>query len=327
VKSRKRLVVAVLLFCAGMSLFMRVLDFGVRRSTLMQTWKVNQIASHARDPEIMVFGSSVGEVAVDPSILEQATGCTAFNCCIDGTPFAQYKGLIDEFVSYRVTNRCVVLVETYFSFTRVESLNEIGRYAAHLSNPNIYRSLAAVQPGLAWKCRYVPFYKLVAVSHVYYKDAAIGWINWSKGAGLAGSGGGYYPVAGSWEAGQDEELLKRKFFNIEIDKEIVNAYRDTVSKLAQDGRRVVLVLPPFYRDVSAKITDFTPIRESLAAFSSCSNVVFMDFSLGELGSHKEYFYNAHHLNRTGAQLFSQELGANLAKLGVINPSRTGLSRN
>lgn len=298
-----------------MSLFVYVVDFGVKHSTYSQTWKVNLIAEHKIDPEIIIFGSSVGEAGIDPLILNRECGLSSFNCCIDGTRFSQYKGLIDEYNAYSVSNKCVVMVETYFSFEPTCSLTSIERYAAHIRNQRIYNALVAVQPDLAWKCRYIPFYKLIAVSHVYYKNAAIGWANYLKGVDLLNGSSGQAPVDRGWDPDQDEHLKSMKLFQAEVNDRVLQNYRDAIVRIAASGRKVVLVLPPFYQEMH-NVVDFTLMRETLRSLSTNSNTLFLDYSESHITTEKQNFYNAGHLNRKGASTFSRELAEGLMRNGI-----------
>ncbi len=87
-------------FCTGFILFILVFDniimFGISKSDKDQMGKINKVCNHSTVPEIAIFGSSVSDVGVSSEILQNKTGKTVYNYSLNGTPFYNYKGIIDE---------------------------------------------------------------------------------------------------------------------------------------------------------------------------------------------------------------------------------------
>lgn len=286
------------------------IDIGVRHSNSEQTGKVNNIVNHSIDPQLIVFGSSVSEVGVNAPLIRQKTGLSVYNCSMNGTRFMQYKGLIDEFNGYSKNNQYVVLVETYFSFEKTDALAYIDRYLAQIGNHNLYSSLYEMQPGLVWKCRYVPFYKYVAATHVYYKNSAIGWKNIVRKT-PADTALGYAPVDASWQLDADEAIKNTPHFDISIDSAIVTKYMETIGELEKSGRKVIIVMTPMYTEMLQRVTDMAPLRRRLREISASTGARFLDFSANPLCDQKKFFYNSNHLNLQGSVAFSQVLADSL----------------
>jgi len=293
-----------------LTIFSWLVDFGVKRSDFSQTGKINMIAAHTLDPDIIIFGSSAGEVGINSSIIHEKTKLSAFNCSIDGTRFMQYKGLIDEFLLYSKNNKYVILVETYFSFDRINAVNALERYVSQINHDNIFNSLYNMQPDLVWKCRYIPFYKYVAVSHVYYKNAVIGWKNFISKSPRKDTANGYTPIDMNWDAAEEERIKNTEPFHIQPDKEIVQEYTNTVRALQQSGRKVIIMFTPAYKALN-QLTDLSPMRLELKNIAASTGAKFLDFSNSEFCSQKEYFYNLNHLNVKGSSLFSEILADSL----------------
>jgi len=309
-----------LLLLAGISW---LIDFGVKHSDVEQTGKVNKIINHNIDPGIIVFGSSASEVGLSAPIIQARTHMTAYNCSMNGTRFMQYKGLIDEFGSYSKANKYVILVETYFSFEKTDALAFPDRYLAQINNQRLFNSLYCIQPGLAWKCRYVPFYKYVAASHIYYKNAVSGWKNFLK-RGQADTSLGYAPVDSDWQTDADEAIKNTAHFDIGIDSTTVACYRETVQQLMKSGKKVIIVLMPMYTEMLKRVTDITPLCAKLNEMSVLTGARFLDFSKSGLCAEKQFFYNSNHLNLKGSAVFSNVLADSLNE--IIQPGRLAGAR-
>lgn len=297
-----------------------IIQAGVRNCTYAQYNKVNIIAGHKVNPHIAIFGSSVGEVGVNTRMISDSMNALAYNFSIDGTRYMQYKGLISELNHYADSCKMVIFVENFFTLTPIHQLTEVDRYIAHINNNRIYESLYQIQPDLVWKLRYVPFYKLIAMKHSYYKAALGGLKNLKNGMTLTDPYLGFTPRDISWQADMDSLNRLGNKIEVSIDTVIFNAYKETVQQLQKKGRRVLIIIPPLYKEGLQLLHNLEAER---AAFKSLvgNGVYFIDFSDCNLSRDKKYFYNNSHLNSIGADIFTQMLLNDIQSILSVSPSK------
>lgn len=291
-----------------------ILDFGVKSVRIDQIGKINAIAEHEIDTEIALFGSSVSEVGIDPSIIEKCTRLKCFNFSLNGTSFYQYRGLIDEFASYTKLNKVVVFSETYFSFSKRDVLMSPDIYLAQLSKEHIRNPLEQIDPVLIRKSYYIPFYRFVAASHIYYKYAAKGILHRVQGKIDKPNLKGFTPVRRNWEVDADRAIKKAGKYSIVIDQEVLKLYIEQIKKLQSKGIRVIIIFTPIFKPALAQAMSLTPLINAIKEISRKTGVRFLDFSNSSLVDQKTMFYNSNHLNLMGAQLFSKQLGDSICKL-------------
>lgn len=294
-----------------LSLLLWILDFGVKQVSEEQTGKVNYVMNHNLDPKIVIFGSSVSEVGINPKIIAEKTNKSCYNLSINGTRYSQYKCLIDEFNSYSKNNQTVILVETYFSFAPIDRITSIDYYLAHLENDNVYNALYKLDPDLVWKSRYVPFYRFIPATKVYYKNAIKGWGNYIKGNKVLDTSNGYAPVNRNWEIDADNAIKSVGKFQIQIQKDIVQDYEQNILKMKKMGKKVVIVLTPMYSKKLKLVTNINPLISKLKNIALKTNSQFIDFSSSKICDDKNYFYNSNHLNLRGSKIFSNQLADSL----------------
>ena len=308
---RKKSIIQLIFFLIVLIIIGLLLDFiiekGVKRSEISWTGKVNKICSQINEPQIAIFGSSVGEVGISPIILSQQLKKSAYNFSIDGTPFIQYEGLIKEFLNKNEKTEIVVLAEAYFSLSSKNEITEIQRYLANINNDNVYNSLFFIQPDLAWKCRHLPLYKYITTDHTYFMNAFDGYKRYFSGNELIDSNFGQRPVDRNWEVDEDLKIKESKYFDIIIDSHIVNKYDFILKKTKNKNKKTFIVLMPVFKLVSKKYTNLEPVRKELYNLAKNNNVTFLDFTTLELCNQKEYFYNSNHLNRKGSSIISNIL--------------------
>lgn len=295
--------------------FSLLVDLGVRHSSDQGFEKVNRLVGSRIDPDIIGFGSSVGEKSFNTPYISSALGTSAYNACLDGTNFWQYKELIRYYNSYSSKKNLVLFFEAYFVFTRINAISSVERYAAHLNNPYVYKSLYGIDPGLIWKSRYVPLYKNTVVDHTYYKASMHGWKSLLSHASAQDTMRGFVPNYSGWFADEDTWLDSMKPFNLWIDTTILPEYIQVINELQQKGKHVVIILPPAYKRFYKEKTDFSELEHTLDSVARVTGCTFFDFLRSGIGDDKGNFYNATHLNVNGSLLFSRQLVDSLNKLG------------
>lgn len=299
-----------LYFGAGLFIILfgveKIIESGVANSTLGHYYKVNLIAGHLIDPEVACFGSSVGEVAINAKLIGQKTRRVVYNFCIDGTRFIQYNGLVKELNESASNCKLVIMAETSFSLSQVAQLTEPDRFIAHINNQNIYASLFDVQPGLARKMKYVPFYRFIVAKQRYYRAAATGLLQYRNRLSFQDSLSGFTPKDKGWEPGLDDLNRSTRPLEIIIDTAVLTAYKTTIKQLREKGREVLIIIPPIYKDGLRLLPDLVKIRTALSSLQG-EGIYFRDYSWCEISNEKKYFYNNSHVNREGANVFSLKL--------------------
>jgi hypothetical protein len=316
------LILGILLSCVEF-----IIQLGVRNCNDAQYAKVNIVAGHKIRPRIAVFGSSVGEVGINARMINDSLHASTYNFSIDGTRFIQYKGLISELNEYDDSCKLVIFVENFFTLMPVNQLTEVDRYIAHIDNDHIYESLHQVQPGLVWKLRHVPFYKFIGMKHTYYKSAMLGLKNLKRGFQLTDPYLGFTPRNITWQADTDSLNKVGTKIPVSVDSGLYNSYKTTIQQLLQNGRKVLIIIPPFYKDGLRLLQDLDSERKAFKSLEG-NGVYFIDYSDCNLSPDKKYFYNNSHLNSMGADIFTHMLLGDIKKvLSGSSDSREALGLN
>lgn len=294
-----KFILIFLVILTGIDLF---LTAGLKKNTTGYYGKVNKIFKKDNLPQLAIFSSSVGEMGFDCSVLSTKVKKSCYNFSLSGTRFMQYKSLIDEINTTQNDIEYVVLAEAIFSLEKISALTELERFLPYLENENIYNNFSNVQPDLVFKSRYIPFYKYITVSSKYYIQSCVGWKKSFQKRNNNDTLLGQIKVNRKWESDQDTIWKYAKPIPINIDSTVFNIYKQTVKKLVQNHKKIVIVIPPIYMPKGQKIVDITNFRKTLSSICDNKNIFYFDFS--ESMVNKKYFYNVLHLNATGSALFS-----------------------
>ncbi len=289
------------------------LAFTVKKCDTGNLGKVNKIFNNTSKPQIAIFGPSVGLNGFNSLQLQNQTHKTVYNFCLEGTLFTQYEGLINELNERSKTTETLVLSEFIYTFEPRKEIVEVENYLPYLSNNNVYTSLYAVNPEVAFKCRYIPFYRLIASTYHYYNSSLKGTKNLiSKPKKNTDTLMGFFPVDKKWNKNEDAFLATTTHLSIPIDSNIVKEYTKCVSALRQKGRKVIITITPIYIPKGQTAVDLAPLRNTFKEIAKKTNSTFWDFS--EAMVDKKYFHSVNHLNAYGAAVFSSLFADSLNRM-------------
>jgi len=288
-------------------LLQTIIDFGVKNSNKEWIGKVNRIIHNTDSSEIVCFGASSGEVGFNSPVISKTLGKTVYNYSIDGTSFFQYKCLIQNFIEKNRTCRLIVMIESPFTFSKPNQITAAERYMQYINNDYIYSSLVEIQPDIIEKCRSVPFYKYVTLSHTYYKNSFLGYKRLLNGSKERDTLFGFTPVYRKWEEDYDDFLIRNTNIPMEINAEVINEYNRILGKMTNLRIPIVIIIPPIHIELKKRLSGFGQFQMELRKVSKLKGIKLFDFSTSFICYNKSNFYNGGHLNFTGSQVFSKIL--------------------
>lgn len=263
--------------------------------------KFTRLLTHATDANIMIFGSSVAYHQFDPRPISQVTGKSVYNMGWPGMFFIQYNGLIKEYLTYGHACSTIVITCDFDNLGRNNLITRPDLFYAYLGNGNLYQSLHELEPTKIMLAKYVPGYKLTLLNKPFYTDLMLA-------SHPADTLSGYEPLDMPWEQTRDG-----KPFNTRYDETVFLELKATIAAILAKGIRVILVIPPVYREGYQMIQNAPMIKSKYQSLVRDS-VFFLDYTSDTLCGNKGYFRNFTHLNTRGATLFSYTFAHDLEKI-------------
>jgi hypothetical protein len=250
--------------------------------------KFSQLFKHRIDADIMIFGSSVAYHGFDPTIIKESTGRPAYNMGWDGMFFEQYNAAIQEYLDYGKKARYIIIGCDFGNLDKIRLITKPDFFLAYLSNSHLYETLHEIEPQKVWRARYVPGYKYSLPEPQ--------------------SAGGFSPIIDLWRASDTTQPFK-----VSYDEQVFTQFKSTVEQINKQGLKVIIVMPPLYKDGNKLILNEEEIKTKYRSLTG-DNVFFMDYTSDTFSEKKEYFYNYSHLNKKGAALFSTAFSNDLLKI-------------
>jgi hypothetical protein len=301
-----------------------VIASGLRAIPTSKFGSLNRVMSGRVNAAIVINGSSRALTHYDPRIIQESTGRSAYNLGMNGIQIDVQLAILKAYLNHNRAPELVIQNLEAFSFetTRSGEIYDPGIYLPHLSDPDLYAALLAIDPAV-WKWKHLPLYGYVV------EDVRFSWITGLLGrAGIAGHEDyfqGFNPRFVQWTDEFDRfRTAAPNGVRYAIEPRGLRALTELIQLCRARGIRLVLVYSPEYVEMQAlernRVQIFARFRELSARFG----VPLWDFSDSNLCRDKGNFYNSEHLNADGAAAFSREIGLRLAATGYFASPDTAM---
>jgi hypothetical protein len=257
--------------------------------------------------DITICGSSRAWVQYSPAILDSALNVNSYNLGIDGSYINR------QIVKY--TTYCrhhphpkVIIQNIDFSTLGITNGYEREQYFPYFWTDNQLLNDMNVFEHFSLKERYVPCYRYLGYPKlIRYGLGLTNDISAKLTKGYLGQEQKWNPI----------EFNQQK--TIEYDKNplALKLFDKYLSQLQSDSVETIFVYAPIYRGVTDKIQNIQGMYAMYDSFAVKYNIPILDYNYWSICSDTSYFYNAMHLNKQGAELFTRRLAHDLDSLGII----------
>lgn len=267
----------------------------------------NAIYDRRIDADIAIYGSSRAWHHFDPQIIEDSLAATAYNFGIDGHNFWLEYLRHKEYLRYNKKPKLILLSVDVFSLEKKPELFNADQFLPYLFRKDV-RDFTSSYKGFSWFDYRLPLLRYYGKAEVM-AQAAKTFAGMERGAPAREKG--YRGVNQKWNFDMDIAKKKMKHYRVNLDTASIRLFDIFLAECRDQGIPVIIVYSPEY--ISGQ--QFTQNREEgmnlYRDFAKKYNLLFLDYSGDEICTHKEFFYNATHMNRLGAELFTRKLVTDL----------------
>lgn len=264
----------------------------------------NDIYKGDIDCDLLIMGSSRAFVQFNPKILDSCLNVRSYNLGANGRPA---DAQILKYNIYREQGNAkpkVILYEIYPGTLDTSNGYERIQYLPHLKHPSLWWKTRQLEH-FSWADCFVPCYRFLKykedIRHILQKDS-------------------YYtrPENKSYKGFQDFDkkwdgsaYAKIDSIDYQRNEQVQLLFEDFLDRCRQEQIKVILVKAPYYIGATEKIRDLEGFNVLYEDIARRHQLALLDYTYDTLCYDTTQFYNATHLNRTGATRFSQKLSENL----------------
>ncbi|WP_276134511.1 hypothetical protein [Polluticoccus soli] len=297
-----------------------VVVFGAKHSQSGRIGKINELMLHKIDKEVVIFGASEGETGIAAPILEKKLGKPTFNLAMDGSSISQFGDLINEYNSYSKKGHYVILALGVFCLHDRELPKSPNWYYPWAENGFISTNYLLNRTPEFRRYKNFPPYGFIVFNAGLYRSSFDGWISLftNRNENTCYEGNGWMPYNLTW--GQNNTLQQLTMQHVFLNENIFTQYRKVVENLNAKGRKVILVFMPSWKGARSYYDGYDKLITKFKSLEGDHNV-FLDYSNANFSANKDYFYNYTHLNKKGAELFTDTLASDIEKVIIADEQK------
>ena len=268
----------------------------------------NDIYSSKANCDVAIYGSSRAWVQIDPQIISDTLKVTAYNFGIDGHNFWLQYLRHRELLKHNRKPGQIIMVLDIFTLMKRNDLYQPDQFLPYMLWNQHVREFTSSFIGYDKVDYYIPL-----VRYGGKKDALRTCVNIlsGKSSGNKFRQNGFAGRSLEWNSDLEEARNNSESYEIRIDSGSVDLLEKFIKECRESEIDLVFVYTPEYIEGQRFISNKDEVIRIYREFASKYSLDFYDYSHDELSSDKDLFYNANHLNKTGAEIFTSKLARDL----------------
>lgn len=262
----------------------------------------NDIVHNNINADLIILGNSRAWCQYSPQILDSVLGTTSYNIGIDGSCFNRQLARYELYRHY-IPNAPKYIVQNveFFTLGHTEGY-EREQFMPYLIYPYFRERICQIEP-FSFGELYIPMYRYY-VNNVYdeYTKYDFPVVK------------GYLGEDNKWDG---SKLNETEPYIQEVDTNSLKMFIDYIEGLQEENIKLILVFAPIYKDGLSKVLNLEEIHGLYYDLANKYNLPILDYANCWLSQDTTYVYNATHLNKQGAELFSTKLAHDIDSLGII----------
>lgn len=297
----------VITLCAyGLDCFMSY-RLRTNENRIYAAW--NQVYNDTTDYNLVINGSSRAWTQYSPLILDTTLGVNSFNLGIDGSAinrqiikYWKYRDLHGA-PSYLIQNIDLGTTDYTYGYEREQFFPYFFYDRALIKDFDQYEKFSFLE-------KYCPCYRYLG-----YKEVLLEAL-------FHDNTGHYFEYLTKGYLGREDNwdgftLAKLDSIVCSCDTNAINLFVEFLNQVRMQGTRVLFVYAPVYHVAREKMTNESHMFDMYDSIASMLDIPILDYNAIPMCYDTAYFYNATHLNKTGAELFTTKLAHDIDSIGFL----------
>ena len=267
----------------------------------------NQIYNAPLDYDLVINGNSRAWVQYDPSIIESILHVNCYNLGIDGSPinrqiikYQKYCNL-HRAPKYMIQNIDFGTMTIRYGYEREQFFPYFFYDRKLILEFDKYENFSIFE-------KYLPCYRYLG--YVDFSLESFFSNNQSDDELVAG----YHAFDKHWDG---TNLVSLDSVECACDTDMVNVFVEFIEQEINKGVKIIFVYAPIYFEARKKMVNEQQMFEMYDTIAKRFDIPILDYNDIPMCYDTTYFYNATHLNRIGAELFTTKLAHDIDSLGLL----------
>lgn len=265
----------------------------------------NDIIYDSVNADLLVLGSSRAWVHYDTHIMDSMLHINSYNLGIDGSAFNRQMLRYNIYSHYQKHTPKMVLINIDYRSTLGWTFGyEREQFFPYFHIRYAGKEMKGMEPFSLGEL-YLPMFR-------YYKQGV--YSTFLGGSYDTTIYKGYEGKVREWDG---TKYLEINTFHFSKNEKTEKAFDLFLEQLKEKKVKVVFVYAPIYIGLTKKVDNLSECHKTFQYYSDKYQIPILDYTYYYLSYDTAYFYNATHLNKTGAELFTTKLCHDLDSLGIL----------
>ena len=264
----------------------------------------NDIIYDSVNADLLVLGSSRAWVQYDTYIMDSMLNINSYNLGIDGSDFNRQMLRYNIYSHYQKHTPKMVLMNIDYHSMGWTFGYEREQFFPYFHIRYARKEMKGMEPFSVGEL-YLPMYR-------YYKQGV-----YSTFIGSSDDTTIYKGYEGKEKEWDGSKYLEIRTDHFSKNEKTEKAFDSFLERLKEKKVKVVFVYAPIYIGLTNKVDNLSECYETFQFYSDKYQIPILDYMYYYLSYDTAYFYNATHLNKTGAELFTTKLCHDLDSLGIL----------
>lgn len=272
---------------------------------LFQSW--NDLFYGNMHCDAVIMGSSRGFVQYSPAILDSVLGTDFYNLSVDGRCIDAEVAKYNTYIHHNPKPKLIIQNVDYGNLLMSNGY-EREQFTPYLCDDVLFNEIKDFEEFTIGD-KYLPLVRYSGYLEVIKEGLRIpNKLN-------------QYPLYKGY-FGRDEKWDGSAFRNVShvdfsVNPVAVDIFEKYLAKCRKDDVQVVLVFAPIYIGVTEKMDDPQQMFDYYQKFSDKYGCPILNYTYDPISYDTNFFYNATHLNKTGAELFTRKLAHDIDSLQLL----------
>lgn len=289
---------AVLLVAFGLDM---LITKNLHRSNARMFQTYNEVFFGEEDYDAIIMGSSRGQVQYSPAILDSVLGVDCYNISVDGRCIDAEMVMYHAYRKHKPKPKLIVQ-NIDWAALKGSNMYEREQYLPYLYKDDLYEQTKQSER-FSWADRYLPL-----VRYAGYPEVIKEGVGMKNKLARPAMYKGYVAHDEAWDGSTFSSITSVPF---EWNQGVVEMFDRYLAQCKEEGIPLVMVFAPIYIGVTEKMDDPQEMFGFYQSFADRYGFPILNYTYDSLCYDTAYFYNATHLNRKGAELFSTKLAMDI----------------
>lgn len=251
--------------------------------------------------DVVALGSSRGWVQIDPHIIDSVLCVNSYNLGIDGS---EINRQVQKYEIFRKRNsKPKVIIQNIDVWSLGYTIGyEKEQFYPFFWDRDMRKMFYRTEP-FTFGEKYIPFFRYHGLNPFLFVHRTPRTLY-----------KGYQGQVGEWNG---EAYEQQESITFRVNDTTIRVFDAFLKQAEEDSVKVVFVYAPLFSGATGKISNPDRMYETYRNLADRHGIPILDYTDMWICHDTTYFYNAMHLNKAGAEIYTDSLANDVKRLGIL----------